>query len=104
MASINALATSAIAADGEEYTAILGPQGRIVIPIEIRKKLGLEPGTVINIWMEDGKVHLRSRAAARASAKKLFKDARARLGRGSLVDELLAERRAEAARELADEN
>ncbi|HXD61683.1 MAG TPA: AbrB/MazE/SpoVT family DNA-binding domain-containing protein [Lacisediminihabitans sp.] len=98
------LATSALSADDEEYTAVLGPQGRIVIPIEIRKKLGLEPGTVINIWTEDGKVHLRSRAAARAAAKKLFTDARARLGGGSLVDELLAERRAEATRELADEN
>lgn len=98
------LATNGTTADDDEYTAVLGPQGRIVIPIEIRKKLGLEPGTVINIWMEDGKVHLRSRAAARASARKLFKDARARLGGESLVDELLAERRAEAARELADEN
>lgn len=104
MSFMGALATNAPTADAEEYTAVLGPQGRIVIPIEIRKKLGLEPGTVINIWMEDGKVHLRSRAAARASAKKLFTDARARLGGGSLVDELLAERRAEAARELADEN
>lgn len=98
------LATSASTTEDNEYTAVLGPQGRIVIPIEIRKKLGLEPGTVLNIWLEDGKVHLRSRAAARASAKKLFKDARARLGGGSLVDELLAERRAEAARELADES
>lgn len=104
MTFTSTLATSVPAADNEEYTAVLGPQGRIVIPIEIRKKLGLEPGTVINIWMEDGEVHLRSRAAARASARKLFKDARARLGGGSLVDELLAERRAEAARELADEN
>ena len=104
MASINALAASATAADDEEYTAVLGPQGRVVIPIEIRKKLGLEPGTVINIWLEDGKVHLRSRAAARASAKKLFKDARTRRGGESLVDELIAERRAEAARELADES
>lgn len=54
---------------------MLGPQDRIVIPIEIRRKFGLEPGTVLNIWAEDGKVHLRSRAAARASAEKLFKDA-----------------------------
>ncbi|HEY8913807.1 AbrB/MazE/SpoVT family DNA-binding domain-containing protein [Lacisediminihabitans sp.] len=83
---------------------MLGPQGRIVIPIEIRRKFGLEPGTVLNIWAEDGKVHLRSRAAARASAKKLFKDARGRLGGENLVDELIAERRAEAARELADED
>lgn len=104
MTFASTVATSGPTADDEEYTAVLGPQGRIVIPIEIRKKLGLEPGTVINIWMEDGKVYLRSRAAARAAAKKLFRDARARLGGGSLVDELIAERRAEAARELADEN
>lgn len=40
----------------------------------------------------------------RPSARKLFTDARARIGNVSLVDELIAERRAEAARELADEN
>lgn len=104
MTSLAISATQVATPDDQEYTVVLGPQGRVVIPIEIRKKLGLEPGTVLNIWAEDGKVYLRSRAAARASAKKLFKDARARLGGGSLVDELIAERRAEAARELADEN
>lgn len=89
--------------DSAEYTAVLGPQGRIVVPAQIRKKLGLEPGTVVTIWEEGGRIHLRSRAAAREAAKKMFRDVRSPTSE-SLVDELIAERRAEAARDLADEN
>lgn len=97
------VATDHLAADAAKYSAVLGPQGRIVIPSELRKELNLEPGTILTIWSEGGGVYLRSRAAARESAKQLFRDARARLGERSLVDELIAERRGEAARELTDE-
>lgn len=97
-----AIATTNTTSRNGQYTAVLGPQGRLVIPVEIRKQLGLEPGVVLNIWEENGEVHLATQASARAAARQLFRDARGRLGE-SLVDELLAERHAEAARDLAHE-
>jgi len=78
------------------YSAVLGPQGRLVIPAEIRKKLGYEPGTVVNIWVEGGNLRMQSQGAAREAAKALFRKTRRS---ESIVDELIAERRAEAARE-----
>ncbi|MEO7122812.1 MAG: hypothetical protein ABI400_06780, partial [Lacisediminihabitans sp.] len=102
MPELVVVATKNTTPGGGRYTAVLGPQGRIVIPVEIRKQLGLEPSVVLNIWEEDGEIHLSTQAAARAAARKMFRDARGLLGK-SLADELVAERHAEAARDLADE-
>ena len=82
----------------EKYSAILGPQGRIVIPADLRKERGWEAGTVLNIWVEGGELRLQSRAEARAAAKAIFQ--RNRVSR-NVVDELITERHAEADRELA---
>ena len=81
------------------YSAVLGPQGRLVIPAEVRKRLGYEPGTIINIWMDGDRIRMQSRGAAREEAKRLFRTSK-RVG--SIVDELISERRAEAARELSE--
>ncbi len=80
----------------QEYTATLGPQGRLVIPAELRRKLQLEAGSVLTLWEDNGKISVRSRAAARATARQLFRDANQG---ASLVDELIAERRTAAAEE-----
>lgn len=86
--------TSARPEEGvREYSTTLGPQGRLVIPAAIRRKLDLQAGSVLTLWEDDGKIFLRSRAAARNAARQLFTDARTS---GNLVDELIAERRAEA--------
>jgi AbrB family looped-hinge helix DNA binding protein len=73
----------------------VGAGGRIVIPADIRELLGVKEGDVLLGTFKDGRLTLKSVATTIA-------DVRAMLGpfEGlSMVDELLAERRAEAARE-----
>ena len=76
-------------------TVTLGKQGRIVIPAEIRDALGLEPGDELGVSLDGTAVVLqRQRDAALQLAGYLGDYATS--GR-SLVDELIAERRAAAA-------
>ncbi len=73
----------------------VGTQGRIVLPRAVRDALGAEEGAVYVATVEGDRLILEPRAA-------VLRRMRARL-RGaageSLVDELIAERRAEAAAE-----
>jgi AbrB family looped-hinge helix DNA binding protein len=75
----------------------LGRRGRLVIPAEFRKALGLSVGDEITIELRDGELRLRSFGATlervQAVVRKYVPDDR------SLADELIAERRQEAARE-----
>ncbi len=77
----------------------LGPQGRIVVPAHFRRALGLEVGDALVASIEDGRLVLAPREAARARLLDRFPAA---ADAPSAVDELLAERRAEAGREAAD--
>ncbi len=71
--------------------------GRLVIPVEYRRKLGLEIGDEVIIRMENGELRILPRAEA---VKRAQEKVRRHVKRGrSLVDELSAERRAEARRE-----
>lgn len=80
----------------------LSPEGRIVIPAAIRSELGLKPGDRLTFHVRDGVVTLSSREQALRRIK-----AKAAEYRGadpdapSGVEELIAERRAEAAAEAA---
>jgi AbrB family looped-hinge helix DNA binding protein len=77
--------------------AQVGPDGRVVIPASYRKLLGIEDGGPLLMLLEDGDVRLVGRDAAIRRAQSLV--ARHVPAGVSLVDELIAERRAEAARE-----
>jgi len=72
--------------------------GRIVIPVEFRKALGAEDGSTLVMRLEGNEVRIYTieEAARRAQqfAKKYMKS------KGSIVDELIAERRREAKGEL----
>lgn len=46
-------------------TTILSSKGQIVIPLEIRRKLGLSAGAVISCAVEDGRIVLDPRGSAR---------------------------------------
>jgi AbrB family looped-hinge helix DNA binding protein len=70
----------------------LGDKGRVVIPLEIRKKLEVEPGDKIMFIEVDGEIVLTTRARVVKRLRGRFKTP----GR-SLTDELLQERREEAA-------
>ena len=75
----------------------INQQGRIVIPAECRAAAGLKPGDELIVEaVGEGEVRLRTKAQALKEAQQIV--ARYSAGR-DLVAELIAERRAEAARE-----
>lgn len=75
----------------------VGSQGRIVLPRALREQLGAEEGTTYQARVEDGRLILETRASLLGRMQQEMAEAS---GRGrSLVDELIAERRAEAGRE-----
>jgi AbrB family looped-hinge helix DNA binding protein len=78
-------------------SAKIAEGGRVVIPAEYRRKLGLEPGDEVIIRLEDGELRILTRAEAVKRAQSLVKR-HVKKGR-SLVDELSGERREEAERE-----
>lgn len=79
-----------------DATLVLGQQGRLVIPAEVRTALGLAPGDRLHLHVigqrltlerqQDAVVELRTLASGVPQSR-------------SLVDELLAERRRAAAHE-----
>jgi AbrB family looped-hinge helix DNA binding protein len=72
-------------------------QGRVTIPAQIRRAAGIEAGVPLVVYVEDGRVVIETREQL---AKRTRREvAAAWVGEGSVVDELIAERRAEAARE-----
>jgi AbrB family looped-hinge helix DNA binding protein len=77
-------------------TVAVGPQGRLVIPSEIRRQLGIAPGDVLVAIVEDQRLLLEKRDAVLQRARRRFAHIPAGV---SLADELLAERRAEARRD-----
>lgn len=75
----------------------LGDRGRIVLPASVRSELGLKPGSRMLLTTEDdGSLRLRPYRAVADEARGLFAELTAG---GSLVDELLADRRDQAGRE-----
>ncbi|MGH2887310.1 MAG: AbrB/MazE/SpoVT family DNA-binding domain-containing protein [Solirubrobacteraceae bacterium] len=75
----------------------VGDRGRLVLPSSIRSALGLKRGSRLLLSTEDdGSLRLRPYRAVADQSRGLFSDLSKS---GSLVDELLAERRAEANRE-----
>jgi AbrB family looped-hinge helix DNA binding protein len=77
--------------------ARLASGGRIVIPAEYRKALGLHEGDIVTMQLEDGEIRLYSFEEGLRRAQALVREL---VPEGvSLVDELIAERRREAALE-----
>ncbi len=73
----------------------LGPQGRIAIPANLRRSLGINPGDGLVAWVDGDRLILRRREAIEEELWNLFGGVP-----GSMTDELIAERRDEAGREL----
>lgn len=78
----------------------VGAQGRVVIPASLRKSLDLKPGDRLIARQEGERLVLERQEAIMRRLQDRFKSIPADV---SLVDELIAERRAEAAREAAEE-
>lgn len=78
-------------------TVPLDAAGRLALPPEVRAAMGVGPAGVVTLHVRDGELVVLSQ---RAALDKLRRMARAAGGAGAgVVDGLIAERRAEAARE-----
>lgn len=80
------------------YALKLSEGGRVVVPAEVRRALGVTEGETLVGELRDGAFVLTTRRAKLEAARALFQKYFPP-GSASLADELIAERRAEAARE-----
>jgi AbrB family looped-hinge helix DNA binding protein len=81
-----------------ERQVVVGDRGRVVLPSEVRSALGLEPGSRMLLSTEkDGSLRLRPYRSVADHGRGML--ASLAPAGDSMVDELLAERRREAARE-----
>jgi AbrB family looped-hinge helix DNA binding protein len=76
-----------------DATLTMGKQGRVVIPAEIRGALGLAAGDRIQVRVDGPRIVMERPRDAIAELRSLGQD---RAVNRSLVEELLAERRAAA--------
>jgi AbrB family looped-hinge helix DNA binding protein len=74
----------------------IGPQGRLVVPAEIRRELGLVPGDTLIATVENGRLVLQKREILLRRLQQRFAHIPAGV---SLADELISERRIDSRRE-----
>jgi len=79
---------------GDTSTMTVGPKGRIVIPVEIRRHLGLVEGSELVAMVQDDGLFLLPREAVKGRLRGLFAGVR-----GSMAEELISDRRAAATQE-----
>ena len=79
------------------YRIRVAPNGRMVLPIRLRRKLRVEEGGLLIIHEDEGRLVLESVDDAARRAQALVRQYAPQAS--GVVDELLAERRVEAARE-----
>jgi bifunctional DNA-binding transcriptional regulator/antitoxin component of YhaV-PrlF toxin-antitoxin module len=75
----------------------IGADGRVVIPAEMRRAMGIDKSGVVTAQVVEGELRMLAPRVALERARALVR--MFDKGRGSPVDELIAERRAEAERE-----
>jgi AbrB family looped-hinge helix DNA binding protein len=81
----------------EQYTIRAGERGRLVLPVALRKRIGLQEGDRLVITVEaDNSLRLISLSQQIQKAQGLFKNIAPGI---SLADELIEERRLEAKEE-----
>ena len=84
----------------DSFKSTINENGRIVIPIEIRKMMGLKAGDIVVMAFEDGVLRIESQQVKirriQEELKKFAKPGK----RAS--DELVADRREEAGREMEE--
>jgi len=81
-------------ADMKRYALKVEQSGRILLPAELRKKLGISPGGHVIVSVVNDTVALVGNRAA--ALRKIQEELRPYRTKQSVVDELLAERCAEA--------
>ncbi len=79
----------------ETFEVTVGPQGRLVVPAPLRRRLGVAPGDVLVARIDDNRLVLEQREAVLARLRARLAVVPADI---DMADELIAERR-EAARQ-----
>jgi AbrB family looped-hinge helix DNA binding protein len=84
----------------EQYTIRAGERGRLVLPVSLRKRIGLQEGDHLVVTVEtDNSLRLVSLRQQVERSQGIFSD----LAPGvSLSEELIQDRRAEAQREVCE--
>jgi AbrB family looped-hinge helix DNA binding protein len=77
-----------------QYMTHIGHGGRLVIPAEIRRKMGVKTGDAVGLRLAHGILEVITFEAGVKRAQQIAAPYLA--GKKSLADELIAERRAEA--------
>ena len=78
----------------DTHDVTVGPKGRVVIPVDVRRELGIAEGSALVALVENEGVLLLPRAAVKRRLRSLFAGSTT-----SMAAELISERRAAAARE-----
>lgn len=78
---------------------IVNRDGRVLIPAQVRRDLGLTAGSTLLLSVEDGRVVLESREQLVARMRREIAESWQGDPEASLADELIADRRAEAVAE-----
>ena len=81
----------------KEYSATISKEGRVIIPAAVRRALGFKAGDALTLVVKDGELSLLRRQDALRNMQQRLRPLRDPAS--PAVDELLDERRAEAARE-----
>jgi len=79
-------------------TAKIDRAGRILVPLKLRRELGLTENSRLILRVVNGELHMHTQETALEHARRRLKKLK-KPGQ-SVVDEFLAERRAEARREI----
>ena len=79
-------------------TLAVGPKGRVVIPVEIRRQLGLEEGSRLVAMVEGDGVLLLPRDAVKRRLRQMFAGVKT-----SMAEELIRDRREAAVQESGEE-
>jgi AbrB family looped-hinge helix DNA binding protein len=77
-------------------TVTVGPDGRILVPVELRRQLGLAAGMPLVARVEDQRLVLERREVVLERLRAQFRNVPSGV---SLTDELIADRRREARRD-----
>jgi len=86
--------------DAMVVTSKINNNGRIVLPAKIRKSMGLKPGSTLVMWLKDGILQVESHEERIRRVQQEF----SRFSKPGVLasDELVAERREEAQREMEE--
>jgi AbrB family looped-hinge helix DNA binding protein len=79
-------------ADPQSIEVTIGPQGRLVVPAALRRRLGIEAGDVLIASAQQDRLVLERRDAILSRVRQRLAVVPAEV---SMVDELIAERREE---------